>query len=216
VKRDDAIAGCGRHAARRTRLAPSGETLFRRFRDAVADALRARILDEGRRIEARGSFSRGLLCHRYRRRDTRITHTVRTADHIFPAMTMAASPRQIDRSRSRSGRPRQAARYSPKFALPFKLTGSTFSNGAILRLPADCRTIRNRRPRPLVRRSPTKRRGTSKTWRLQKGSLKRSGKLSVIEGEYAGGDAHVDTGECAAQTRPRLQSCSGFRRSAPI
>ena len=50
----------------------------------------------------------------------------------------------------------------------------------------------------------------------KKGSLKRNGKLSVIEGEYARGDAHVDTGECAAQTRPRLQSCSGFRRSAPI
>jgi hypothetical protein len=39
---------------------------------------------------------------------------------------------------------------------------------------------------------------------------------TIIEGEYARGDAHVDTGECAAQTRSRLQSCSGFRRSAPI
>ena len=73
----------------------------------------------------------------------------------------------------------------------------------------DCRTIRNRKPRPLVRRSPTKRRGTSKTWRLQKGSLKRCGKLSVIEGEYAGGDAHVDTGEWAARDTGRR-----FLRSA--
>ena len=76
-------------------------------------------------MEARGSFSRGLLCHRYRRRDTRTTHSENSRPY-FPAMTMAASPRQIDRSRSRSGRPRQAARYSPKFALSFKLTGSTF------------------------------------------------------------------------------------------
>jgi hypothetical protein len=107
-----------------------------------------------------GASVAACCCHRYRRRDTRITHSENSRPY-FPAMTMAASPRQIDRSRSRSGRPRQAARYSPKFALPFKLTGSTFSNGAILRLPADCRTIRNRKPRPLVRRSPTKRRGTS-------------------------------------------------------
>ena len=42
-------------------LLVEGETVAGRFRDPVADALRARILDEGRRIEARGSFSRGLL-----------------------------------------------------------------------------------------------------------------------------------------------------------
>jgi hypothetical protein len=45
-----------------------GETIAGRFRDPVADALRARILDEGRRIEARRRFGRGLLRHRYCRR----------------------------------------------------------------------------------------------------------------------------------------------------
>jgi hypothetical protein len=63
-------------------LAPPDETLSGRFRDSVADVLQARVLDEGRRIEARGSFSRGLLCHRYRRRDTRTTRG-ETADYIF-------------------------------------------------------------------------------------------------------------------------------------
>jgi hypothetical protein len=36
-------------------------------------------------------------------------------------MTMAASPRHIDRTGSRPGRPRQAVSYSPKFVLPFKI-----------------------------------------------------------------------------------------------
>jgi hypothetical protein len=37
-------------------------------------------------------------------------------------MTMVAAPdTSIDQSRSRSGRPRQAAPYSPKFALPYFL-----------------------------------------------------------------------------------------------
>ena len=39
----------------------------------------------------------------------------------FAAMIMSASPRHIDRIGSRSGRPRQAASYSPKFVLPFKI-----------------------------------------------------------------------------------------------
>src|SRR6266404_2543311 len=45
-------------------------------------------------------------------------HNIRTTDQYFPVMTTAAAPRHIDRSRSRSGRPRQATPYSPKFALP--------------------------------------------------------------------------------------------------
>jgi hypothetical protein len=57
-------------------------------------------------------------------------HTVRTADQYFPAMTMAASPRHIDRTGSRSGRPRQAGRYSPKLALSFKFALSDHGGGS--------------------------------------------------------------------------------------
>src|SRR5436190_1096791 len=47
------------------------EAVAGRFGDPVADAARAGILDEGRRIEACGRFRRGLLCRRHR--DTRTT-----------------------------------------------------------------------------------------------------------------------------------------------
>src|SRR5215469_17217001 len=47
-------------------------------------------------------------------------HNARTAAQYFPAMTMAASPRHIDRTGSRSLRLRQSASYCPKFPLPFK------------------------------------------------------------------------------------------------
>ena len=46
-------------------LLVAGETVAGRFGDPVADALRAGILDKGRRIEARGSFGRGLLRYRH-------------------------------------------------------------------------------------------------------------------------------------------------------
>jgi len=45
-------------------------------------------------------------------------HKVRTTDQHFPVMTMAAVLRHIDPSGSRSDRPRLAAPYSAKFALP--------------------------------------------------------------------------------------------------
>ena len=47
-------------------LLVEGEAVAGRFRDPVADAQRAGILDEGRRIEAGGRFRRGLLCRRCR------------------------------------------------------------------------------------------------------------------------------------------------------
>ena len=50
-------------------LLVEGEAVAGRFRDPVADALRARILDECRRIEASGRFGKGLL--RRHRRDAR-------------------------------------------------------------------------------------------------------------------------------------------------
>ena len=50
-------------------LLVAGETVAGRFGDPVADALRAGILDEGRRIEACRRFGQGLL--RRHRRDAR-------------------------------------------------------------------------------------------------------------------------------------------------
>jgi len=52
-------------------LLVEGEAVAGRFRDSVADAARAGLLDEGRRIEACGRFRRGLLCRRHR--DARTT-----------------------------------------------------------------------------------------------------------------------------------------------
>ena len=43
-------------------LLVKSETVAGRFCDPVADAARAGILDEGRRIEAGGRFGQGLLC----------------------------------------------------------------------------------------------------------------------------------------------------------
>ena len=54
-------------------LLVEGEAVAGRFRDPVADAERAGILDEGRRIEAGGRLRRGLLCRRRQQCSHRIT-----------------------------------------------------------------------------------------------------------------------------------------------
>jgi hypothetical protein len=65
--------------------------------------------------EASGRFDQGLL--RRHRRDARTAQRQNDRPY-FPVMTMAAVPRHIDPSGSRSARPRLAAPYSRKFALP--------------------------------------------------------------------------------------------------
>jgi hypothetical protein len=94
-------------------LLVESEAVAGRFRDPVADAARAGILDECRRIEPVGASVRACCAANAA---TLAPHNVTTIDQYFPLMTMAAILRRIDPSRSRSGRPRLAASYSPKFA----------------------------------------------------------------------------------------------------